>query len=76
MTYPRLSAKSRALRFSTLFKKTYGFLIMRNILVLLSLGFIAAACSPVPVEDSETAPVDPVTCTTQFTKAGAVEVCQ
>ena len=49
---------------------------MRNILVLLSLGFIAAACSPAPVEDTETAPVDPVTCTTQFTKAGAVEVCQ
>ena len=53
---------------------------MRALFALIAAGALVAACSGSGSGGGDTAePVvegDPVTCTTQFTKAGAVEVCE
>ena len=52
---------------------------MRALFALIAAGTLVAACSGSGPAGDTAEPVvegDPVTCTTQFTKAGAVEVCE
>lgn len=51
---------------------------MRALFALIAAGTLVAACSDGGGGDTAEPVVegDPVTCTTQFTKAGAVEVCE
>jgi ABC-type glycerol-3-phosphate transport system substrate-binding protein len=51
---------------------------MRALFALIAAGTLVAACSGSGGSDTAEPVVegDPVTCTTQFTKAGAVEVCE
>lgn len=51
---------------------------MRALFALIAAGTLVAACSG-GAPGGEAEPVvegDPVVCTTQFTKAGTVEVCE
>lgn len=51
---------------------------MRALFALIAAGALVAACSGSGGGDTAepVAEGDPVVCTTQFTKAGAVEVCE